>query len=211
MLQLLDYIGVIVFAITGCLVAARKHVDIVGFIWLATVTAVGGGTVRDLILNRPVFWVTDVTYIWLCLATAILMFFVAHWINRHIRLILWLDAVGLALFAVIGTQISIISGCSPTPAILLGIMTATLGGVFRDMLAREATLIMRREIYVSAAALSSVIFILLIGNDVSYELATFLAIIPGFLLRAAALRYRLQLPGYKWLKQNRNISYDRRH
>jgi uncharacterized membrane protein YeiH len=192
-----DYLGVVVFAITGCLVAAKHRVDIVGFIWLATVTAVGGGTVRDLILARPVFWLDDPTYLWLCLATGVIMFFAAHWVHRRVRYLLWGDALGLAVFAVIGTQIALAEGATPLVTVVCGVITATLGGVLRDILAGEPTLIMRREIYVTAAVLSSVSYLLMQSLGVYDSLAAVGAIALGFGLRSLAIRYRLVLPGYR--------------
>lgn len=210
MLQLLDYFGVIVFAVTGCLVAARKRVDLIGFIWLAIVTAIGGGTVRDLVLGVPVFWVHAPIYLILCLVTSGVMFFAAHWIQRQIRLILWFDAVGLAVFAVIGTQISLDSGANILTAMLLGVLTATLGGVLRDLLAGEPTLIMRREIYVTAASLSSGTYIALFFLGTPSGVAVLVAIMAGFMLRALALRYRLKLPGYGWLRPVESPNGNRR-
>jgi uncharacterized membrane protein YeiH len=197
MLQIMDYIGVVVFAMTGCLVAARRHVDIIGFIWLATVTAVGGGTVRDLILNRPVFWVENPFYLTLCFITALVMYLSAHYVHRHVRWVLWGDALGLAVFAVIGTQVAAAQNESILVAMLMGVLTATLGGVLRDLLAGEPTLVLRKEIYVTAAALSSGVYLILFFIGVGQAAAIPLAVLSGFMLRAAALRYRLRLPAYR--------------
>jgi len=199
LLTLFDYCGTAVFAITGCLVAARRGVDIIGFIWLATVTAIGGGTLRDLIIGRDVFWVMQPLYLYLCLAVGVVMFFIAHWIHRHMHLILWFDAVGLALFAVIGTQIALNAGMNIPVCITMGIITATMGGVFRDLLAGEATLIFRREIYVTAAVLSSVTFLGLTLGGLAETACVAIGVTAGFTLRAMALRYRLMLPGYDWV------------
>lgn len=199
LLTFLDYSGVIVFAITGCLVAARRQLDIIGFIWLAIVTGIGGGTARDLILGRPVFWIEQPFYLTLCFATAVLMFFVAHWPEKQIRLILWFDAIGLAVFSVIGTQIAATTGAPFLVCILMGVITATLGGIIRDLLAGEPTLLMRREIYVTAAALSSVTWLVLHSIGVPSAIGIWIAVIAGFALRAAGLQYRLQLPGYGWI------------
>lgn len=209
LLQFLDYFGVIVFAITGCMVAARRRVDIIGFIWLAVVTAIGGGTLRDLILARPVFWLDQPFYLTLCLFTAIIMFFAAHWIHRQIRIILWFDAIGLAVFAVIGTQTAMETGAPVLVCLLMGVVTATLGGVFRDLLAGEPTLVMRREIYVTAAALSSSVLLVLDQTALPHNMAVAVAVIAGFGLRACALRYRMKLPGYS--QRNDQKITERRH
>ncbi len=196
MLLVFDYIGIVIFAITGCLVAAKHRLDIVGFIWLATVTAVGGGTLRDLILGRPIFWVINPIYLWLCLGTGILLFFTAHWVHRRVRYILWGDAAGLALFAVIGTQAAMGMEAPFLLAVMMGVITATFGGVLRDLLAGEPTLIMRREIYVTAAVLSSVLYFLMQAINFSDNVSMPVAVFAGLALRTLALRYRLVLPGY---------------
>ncbi len=197
MLLWLDYFGVMVFAITGCLVAAKRRVDIVGFIWLATVTAIGGGTVRDLILDRPPFWLNDPTYLWLCLGTGVSMFFIAHWVHRRVRYILWGDALGLAVFAVIGTQIAVASGAGMVVSIVLGVLTATFGGVLRDILAGEPTMILRKEIYVTAAALSAAGYYCMTMIGLPDIVAVPAAVAAGFVLRALALMHRLTLPGFR--------------
>lgn len=199
MLFLFDLFGVVVFAITGCLVGARRGVDLVGFIWLATVTAVGGGTLRDLILERDVFWLAQPIYLYLCLGTSCFMYVTAHFIHRHLTWVLWCDAVGLAVFAVIGTQVALSVGATTAVALTMGIITATFGGILRDLLAGEPTLIMRKEIYVTAAALSSITYILGHTYGIPDTTLTPVAVATGFGLRALALRYRLMLPGHQWL------------
>ena len=199
MLLLLDYLGVIIFAVTGALVGARRGSDIIGFVWLATVTGIGGGTVRDLILDRPVFWLHDQTYLTLCLGTALIVYFCAHWVETRMRLLLWLDALGLAVFAVIGTQIALDMQTSIGVALVMGVLTATLGGVLRDLLAGEPTLILRKDIYVAAAAASALTLICLEAADIKREIYIPIAITVGFGLRGAALRWRLMLPGYSWV------------
>src|SRR5918994_3336799 len=99
---LLDYAGVAVFAATGALAASRKQLDIIGFLFLASITGIGGGTFRDLILDVPVFWIGNRTYVLVCAAVAVLIFFTAHFVESRYRLLLWLDAVGLAAYSVIG-------------------------------------------------------------------------------------------------------------
>lgn len=197
MLIWFDYAGIIVFAITGCLVAARRRVDMIGFLWLATVTAIGGGTLRDLILDRPVFWLKDPVYLPLCFLTAVVLFFTAHLIHRRLRWILWADALGLAVFAVIGTEAALSVGAGALVALTMGVVTATFGGVMRDLLAGEPTLILRREIYVSAALLSSFTYFLMQMAGVSDTVAVPVAVLAGFALRAMALKHRLALPGYR--------------
>lgn len=196
----LDYVGVVVFAMTGCLLAARKRVDLVGFTLLGIVTAIGGGTLRDVILDRtPVFWVQDPVYLYLCCATALGMYLAAHWISRYMRWVLWADALGLAVFAAIGTNVALASGAGFAVCVLMGVVTATFGGVIRDVLAGVPTLIMHKEIYVTAAFIGSVIFWVLAILGYSQSVVFVASFAATFSIRALALIYRLKLPGYRWV------------
>lgn len=156
---MLEAAGVAVFALTGALVAARKRMDPFGFILLATVTGVGGGTLRDLLLDRQVFWIEAPSDVVLCSAVALAAWTIAYlrpgrldgWPAK--RLLLWADAAGLALFAVIGTQKGLAAGVPALSAIALGAMTATFGGIIRDILAGDRPLVLwSRDFYVTAAA-----------------------------------------------------------
>jgi len=199
----LDYFGTVVFAITGCLIAARKQSDILAFILLGLVTAVGGGTLRDLLIGRtPVFWLTNEIYIMLCIGTALVMFVGLHHIQRikHYKaFLLWSDAVGLATFTMIGTHIAVQADVGFVPAILLGVTTACFGGVIRDLLSNEVTLIFRNDIYMTACIAGSLVYI--VTQHMGYET---LAIPFGFLtcltLRGLAIQYKLQLPGHKYFE-----------
>lgn len=144
LLLYLDYAGVALFAATGALAASRKQLDLIGFLFLATVTGTGGGTVRDIILGRlPVFWVVNPSYILICCTIAVLVFFTAHLVESRYRLLIWLDAVGLAAYCVMGAAKGLAATSSPTIAIVTGVMTATLGGVLRDILANEPSVLLR--------------------------------------------------------------------
>ena len=148
----LDLCGVGVFAASGALTASRKQMDLVGFCLIATVTGIGGGTLRDLLLDRgAVSWVNDPSTIVLCFAVAAALFFTAHHIESRFRALLWADAVGLAVFCVGGAEISLSAGAPALVAVLMGVMTATFGGILRDVLCAEVPLILRREIYATAA------------------------------------------------------------
>lgn len=196
--QWLDWFGTIVFALSGALVAARHRVDIIGFIMLALVTAIGGGTVRDVILGRtPVFWVHEPLYVWLCLCPAVLVFFWArtHVLNR--QWLLWADALGLAVFGVLGCHIALTSNAPAIVAVFMGVITATFGGVLRDILAGEQTLIFRREIYVTAAAFGAGLFWLLQHLGTSVDAAALIAALSAFAVRGAGIYWRLSLPGFK--------------
>ena len=147
----LDYAGIAVFAATGALAASRKQLDIIGFLFLAGTTGIGGGTLRDLILGAPVFWVKNSAYVQVCAAVAILVYFSAHRVESRWKLLLWLDAVGLSVYAVMGAAKGLAATGSPTIAVVTGVLTATFGGILRDMLAGEPSVLLRPEIYVTAA------------------------------------------------------------
>jgi uncharacterized membrane protein YeiH len=194
--------GVAVFALTGALVAARRGMDPFGFALLATVTGVGGGTLRDLLLGvRPVFWVSDPTDVIVCVAVAAGTFglgprrVTALEGGRRGRLLLWADALGLALFAVMGAQKALAAGAAGLTAIALGTVTATFGGIIRDMLAGTTPLVLRQEIYVTAAALGAAIFVVarMGGLEVGAALLGFAG---GFGLRALAIARGWSLPAF---------------
>lgn len=196
-LTFLDYFGVVVFAVTGCLVAARRGVDIVGFALLGTVTGIGGGTIRDLLLERPVFWVDAPIYLVLCTATAIFMFFGARWMEgRRAKALLWADAVGLGVFTIIGTQVGLEEGASFPVCILTGIMTATFGGIIRDLLSGEPTLVLRKEVYVTACFCGAIVFWGLDRVQAPESLGMSASFAVTFGIRAFALWKNLALPGY---------------
>ncbi|MGL5114454.1 MAG: trimeric intracellular cation channel family protein, partial [Beijerinckiaceae bacterium] len=155
---LLDVFGVAVFAVTGALVASRKQMDIVGFAFLGTVTGIGGGTVRDLVLGAtPVFWVREPVYLMVCIGTSVMVFFAAHAPRSRLVWLMWLDALGLALFCVLGAEKALSHG--PVVAAVMGVVTATMGGMIRDILGGESPVILRREIYATAALLGSLTFL----------------------------------------------------
>lgn len=195
-LNVLDYAGVAVFAATGALAASRKQLDIVGFLFFAIVTGVGGGTVRDLILGVPVFWTKDHAFLAVGAVVACILFFTAHRIESRYRLLLWLDAVGLAAYAVYGAWKGLTVSGSPVVAVVMGVFTATLGGILRDVLAHEPSVLMRREVYVTSALVGAAGFVLL--NAVTPTLvAGVLAFMVAFVLRAGAIRFGWSIPSYK--------------
>ncbi len=151
----LDFIGVAVFAATGALAASRKQMDLIGFSLLATLTGIGGGTVRDLILDRSVFWLADQIYLIICLSVALLSFFAAHFIQRRYTLLLWLDAVGLAAYGALGAHLALKAGAGMIAAAALGVITATFGGMMRDIVSQETPLILKQELYATAALCSA--------------------------------------------------------
>ena len=141
----LDSLGVAVFAATGALAASRKQMDIIGFGLLATLTGLGGGTLRDVILDRPVFWLLDQTYLAICLGVACACFFTAHLIQKRYPVLLWLDAIGLAAYGVLGAHVAFEAGAGVIVAAVLGVITATFGGLMRDVVSQETPLILKQE------------------------------------------------------------------
>jgi len=196
-IALLDYAGVAVFAATGALAASRKQLDIIGFLFLASVTGIGGGTFRDLILNVPVFWVGNRDYVLICAVVAVLVFFTAHRVESRYKLLLWLDAIGLAAFSVMGAAKGLAITGSPVVSIITGMLTATFGGILRDLLAGEPSVLLRPEIYVTAALAGAAIFTL---GDVA-GLPQIVSGLAGFVValavRGGALRFGWSFPSYK--------------
>jgi uncharacterized membrane protein YeiH len=192
----LDYFGIAVFAISGALVAAEKKLDFVTFIFFAVVTGVGGGTLRDLLIGAPVFWVHDATVASLILAVAVLIWITPQrWWND--TTFAWLDAFGLAAYAAFGAAKALGYGIPPVPAAVMGVVNACVGGIIRDELAGEPSILMRPELYVTAAALTGVLQVVLTLAGLPVFVAGLLAASAGFGLRAAAIIWKLGLPAYR--------------
>ena len=193
----LDYAGVTLFAATGALSASRKQLDIIGFMFLATVTGIGGGTARDLILGVPVFWVEESLYILICAVTAVCIYFTAHLLESRYRWVLWFDAMALAAYGVFGAYKGLAVTGSPIVAVVMGMMTGTLGGILRDVLASEPSVLLRKEIYISAAMAGAVVFIIADSVGVPLLLGAGMGFLVAFCIRAGALAFGWTLPQYK--------------
>ena len=184
------------FAATGALAASRKQVDVVAFIFLGIVTGVGGGTLRDLILGVPVFWVEQPQFLSVCILTSVAVYFIAHHLESRYRTLLWLDAVALASYGVFGAYRSLQVTDSAEVAVIMGMMTGTMGGILRDVLSSEPSVLMREEIYITAAMTGALVFA--IGQRQGFPLpyvagfATLLA----FAVRSGALCRGWRLPRY---------------
>jgi uncharacterized membrane protein YeiH len=192
-----DYAGVAVFAATGALAASRKELDIIGFVFFACVTGTGGGTLRDLILGVPVFWTVNQDYILVCAAVAVIVYFTAHLLESRYKLLLWLDAIGLAAYCVFGAYKGLIVTGSATIAIVMGVMTATFGGIVRDIAAQEPSVLLRPEIYVTAALAGAATFTLLAILGLPMPLAAVLGALAAFAVRGGALWFGWTFPPYR--------------
>lgn len=192
-----DLAAAAVFAVTGALVASRKKLDIVGFMWLGVVTGVGGGTVRDLLLAVPVFWVRDATPVIACLLAAIATYFTAHLVHSRYRVLLWLNAIGLALVTIVGTAKGLDAGAGSVIAVVMGVFTAAVGGIIRDILGQGASIILRREIYVTASLIGAVTFVVLNGTGLDRSAPAICAGVAAFTLRRLAIFHGWSLPTYR--------------
>jgi uncharacterized membrane protein YeiH len=192
---ILDYAGVTVFALTGALAAARDRHDIVTFWFFAVVTGVGGGTLRDLLIGAPVFWISDATYLWIGAAASLVVWIAGARVERAAALI-WLDAVGLAAYAVIGAAKALTLHVDPVVATAMGVLTACFGGVIRDVLAGQPSVLLKREISVSAALLAAAGFVTLTMLGVEPVWAGVIGAVAGFALRAGAIHYGWRLMAF---------------
>ena len=191
----LDWLGIVVFAVTGALVAARNRMDVVGFVLLGAVTGIGGGTLRDLLLDlHPLVWIKQPAYLLVCAVASLGVFFTAHLVHSSYRLLLWLDAVGLSLFAATGAERALSAGVHPVIAVLMGIITACFGGIIRDTLSQEKSIIFSYEIYITAAMASAATYVCASIAGLPREVAVTAGIAFGFVLRAGALRHGWSLP-----------------
>ena len=193
----LDVLGVAVFAVSGALVASRKEMDLVSFGLLACLTGIGGGTLRDVLLDRAVFWIEQPYYLATCLAVAVLVFFTAHIIQQRFVFVLWADAIGVAAFTVMGAEIALRSGTNELVAIVMGMMTATFGGLARDVVCAEPVLIMRKELYATCAMAGATTYVVLGMADVPFSVAAIAGFVIAFALRAGGIHKGWRLPPYK--------------
>lgn len=194
-LTVLDYAAVAVFGASGALAAARRKHDIITFTFFAAVTGVGGGTLRDLLIDAPVFWVARPEYLGVCVAGAVAIW-IFGWGQGRERLLLWLDALGMAAYTVVGALKAVSLGLPPGSAIVMGVLTSTFGGIIRDVLAEEPSVLLRRELYVTPALLGSAVFVGLDALGVQLTLAGAMGFIAAFTVRAGAILFGWQMPAF---------------
>ena len=193
-IYLLDIIGTLVFAISGALAAIEKKFDIVGAFILALVTAVGGGTLRDLLIGQaPVSWMKDLNYVWIISIAVFLAIFFKESILKLRRGMFLFDTIGIGLFTILGLQKTLIIGLSPVIAILMGVVSAVFGGVIRDVLSNEVPLIFRKEIYASACVVGGVLFLCLETISGYTQANMLVSIFVVFLIRYFSIKYHWTL------------------
>lgn len=197
---ILAYIGTAVFALSGSLMGLNKRMDIIGVAFVATLTGIGGGTIRDLLIGRtPVTWVTTPTDVFICCGVAALAcIFYRVFMGRTMKWLIYADAIGMALFSVLGTAIALRTGSHPIIAILFGAMSATFGGIVRDVICSEKPILFSKEIYISAALLGGALFVAL-PDAMGFEPRAAIAMSAAAALRIAALvfSWSLDFPSYR--------------
>ena len=194
-LGLLDFGGVAVFAASGALAAARLRHDIITFAFFAAITGMGGGTLRDLLMGVPVFWTQKPAYALTCVGTAGLVWLIGPRQTRW-HILEWLDAAGLAAYAVLGSAKALDHGFAASIAVIMGVMTASSGGILRDVLAQESNLLLKRDIYITAALLSAAAFVGLNQLGMGFWPDALLAFSLGLILRGGAILKGWTLPGF---------------
>ena len=196
----LEMLGTAVFAVSGALAASRARMDLFGFSVLALMPAIGGGTLRDIVLGRtPVFWVNDTSYVAVALLAALGVYFFADRPGFRRTLLIWMDALGLALFAVLGTEIALEMGTGTLVAVMMGVITAVLGGMIRDIICNEIPLVLTGEIYATAAFAASLSYILAAQAGTGRNVALVIGILIGIAVRGVGIVFHLSLPrvGYR--------------
>ncbi|MEM9757217.1 MAG: trimeric intracellular cation channel family protein [Pseudomonadota bacterium] len=197
-LLILDYLSVAIFAATGALAASRAQLDVVGFVFLAGLTAVGGGTLRDLLLDRDIFWIVDPTNLAVAAFVAILTFFTAHLLESRLRTLVWLDAAALAIAVAAGVNAARADGQSMPVILVMGMITGTVGGLARDVVANEVPLVLKQgELYATAALAGAAAAVLAATLSDAALVPPLACIGVAFGLRAGSLAFGWRLPVYR--------------
>ncbi|MFT6221304.1 MAG: putative membrane protein YeiH [Candidatus Endobugula sp.] len=186
-----------VFAITGVIATRHKNLDIFSVVFLGAITALGGGTIRDMILgNYPIYWVSDLWYLWVSVLVSLAAFFVIKALSNRYQLLLYLDALGISLFSITAALKTTNLGYSPSIAVVMGIITAIFGGIIRDTLSGSPSLLLSKELYATPVLLGLSIFVTLNYYYPNPSLNVPLCVAMIFMMRACAIFYKLELP--KW-------------
>ena len=206
LVQVLDLLGIGVFAVSGALAAGRKRLDLLGVFVLASVTAIGGGTIRDLLLDRhPIFWLSDATFLIVIVGAVAITFAYVQWRRPPLASLLVADAFGLALFSIAGAQIAEREGLPAVSVIILGTITAVAGGVIRDLLSAEIPFVLRRgNLYASAVILGIGVYLVLEALGVDRQTAAVIGMAFIATTRLAAIRWGLMLPTFQVDEDRKN-------
>jgi len=190
-------LGAAVFAVTGVLAAARQNMDVLSFVIVGVVTAVGGGTLRDLMLDEPLFWLEDATYLYVAAIAAVATFFFEQRFRATLRAFLYLDAIATALFTVLAIEKTLRLGLAPGIAVLMGVITGIGGGIIRDVLTGQPTLLMRRELYMTPILLGGTLYVVLyLGAWLDAPFTEWLAILFMTAVRLGAIRFGWSFPDW---------------
>jgi uncharacterized membrane protein YeiH len=210
LIHFFDVLAAIAFAVSGALVASRKGLDLMAFMWFAVITGVGGGTLRDLILGVPVFWVENPVYASACLVTAVVMHFVAPLVESRYRGVLWFDAFGLALVTIAGTVKASDVGASALVAVAMGAVTGVVGGIIRDTLGHVPSVLLGHEIYVTASVLGASTYIALASVGVGRVPGMLAGFLVTFTVRGLAIRFGWSLPVFRESTKRERWKSDRK-
>ncbi len=194
-----DVAAVGAFAASGALAAAQRRLDVLGFVLFGSITGVGGGTLRDLLLGLPVFWIREPDYVWICIIISALTWFAVPALSARSKALAWVDALGISLFCVMGCAKALDAGAAPVVAVIMGVMSASFGGLIRDTLLGQDSIIFGPELYVTAAMAGATAYVLLalLPVPIPADIAMLSAMLPAFVLRAGAIQFGWRLPQYR--------------
>lgn len=195
-IDILDITGVVAFAISGALVALRKQMDTFGVFIIAFATSVGGGTLRDVLIDRPVFWIVNVHYFYPITIGVFLAIIFREKLKYLSKSLFLFDTIGLGLYTIIGTEIGIKAGLHPIICIALGTMSASFGGVTRDILCNKIPIIFKKEIYATASIIGAIVFLILSHYKVEKTICYVLTSLIVIAIRLVAVRFKLKLPTF---------------
>ena len=196
----MDQVGIFVFALSGAIMAVRKDMDLFGIVFLACLPAIGGGTIRDVLLDQPIFWFSDTrSLLLICMAALCVFFFYGR--IESFRPLRWADALGMSLFSVTGAAKAMSIGLNFSVVVIMGVITACAGGLLRDVVANEEPLLLKTDIYATAAIVGAAVYVGLIACSMSVNPAFIIAMMCAFCLRSAALMLNLSLPKSPWSSQ----------
>lgn len=204
MFYYLGLFGIAAFAITGVIAAGRKGMDIFSIVLLGVVTALGGGTMRDIIIDADsIFWIADLSYLWVSVVASVMTFFLVRYVNRVMKLLLFVDAFGLSLFTILATEKTLGLGFSDPVAVLMGVVTGIAGGMIRDILTGRMPLLLGKEFYATPALLGAIVFIILQHYLPVYEFNRLFSIGLIFVLRGSAIQWGLYYPNWLTYSEKR--------